>query len=1310
MVPSDPILSCHHEHQELKINSCPVDRLQRNHRVNRNMNRSRFRVVYGVLSVGPSRLHWGVLLVALLCSAAQAASPGLPFTEDFADVALRDPALTTANWDTGSEQLLLASWQQQYGSFEGVAGTAVGTAQDTTSLALGDVDGDGDLDMVEGNYNQPNRLFLNNGTVEPFNGVAGIAVGSAQQTTSLALGDLDSDGDLDLVAGISNEANRLFLNNGTANPFNGVAGTAVGSAQATTTLALRDMDGDGDLDLVEGNYNQPNRLFLNNGTAEPFNNVAGTAFGLAQKTSALALGDVDGDGDLDVLGAGPDEATRLFLNNGTADPFSGVTGIAAGVAQLSASLTLGDVDGDGDLDLVEGKAASVQANLLYLNNGTADPFNGVAGTPVGPVQLQRTLSLALGDVDGDGDLDLVQGNEGQPNYLFLNNGTAEPFSGVAGTAVGSAQDTRSLVFGDVDRDGDLDLVEGNANQPNRLFLNTATPNPFRDQAGIPVGVSASPAALAFGDVDGDGDADILVGDSDSSGGNELLLNNGTANPFNGVTGITVGSAQSTSSLALGDVDGDGDLDLVEGNYFHENRLFLNNGSSDPFNGVSGMVVGPLQETYSVVLGDMDGDGDLDLVEGNDGQANRLFLNNGTADPFDGVSGTAVGSAQNTRSLVVGDVNGDGHPDLVEGNDGQVNRLFLNNGTASPFNGIAGTAVGSAQATRSLALGDVDGDGDLDLVEGKDGGGNRLFLNNGSAADPFSGVTGTVVGSAPFNTSLALGDVDSDGDLDLLEGNWVEPNRVFLNNNTADPFGGVSGFDIGSGELTQSLALCDFDGDGDLDLVEGIHNPGEGVPIQPNRLFLNRRGPKPFNGFVESSIGSAQSTWWVTLGDVDGDGDLDLVQGNEGQPNYLFLNNGTADPFSGIAGTAVGSAQDTRSLAFGDVDGDGDLDLVEGNEGQANRLFLNNGTANPFNGVAGAAVGSAQETLSLALGDVDGDGDLDLLEGNFDQANRLFLNNGTANPFNGVAGTGVGLEQRTLSLVLGDVDRDGDLDLLEGNSGEANLLYLNNGTADPFDGVDGTEVGTAQETVSLALGDVDGDGDPDLVEGNWNQANRLFLNNGTADPFNGVAGTSLGSAQLTTSLALGDVDGDGDLDVLEGIANANEPNRLFLNNGTADPFNGVAATPVGSAQPTYSLALGDLDGDGWLDLAEGNYGAATRLLQRRLFNAARNRAGSLIVDTEVGPIPPVVLSAVVDWPDASANSAIDFYLSNDDGDQWYQVRPNKAFIFPTPGSELRWRTEQRSLSPVRTPRLQSLTISVHSGVVLFEDGFEGTPPP
>mgnify|MGYP003672070191 CR=1 FL=1 len=356
---------------------------------------------------------------------------------------------------------------------------------------------------------------------------------------------------------------------------------------------------------------------------------------------------------------------------------------------------------------------------------------------------------------------------------------------------------------------------------------------------------------------------------------------------------------------------------------------------------------------------------------------------------------------------------------------------------------------------------------------------------------------------------------------------------------------------------------------------------------------------------------------TVLGDIDGDGDLDLVVGTKGYligaQNRLYLNNGNGG-FVDVTASHLPSTLDRSSaLALGDVDGDGDLDLVVGNgdygAGSQNRLYLNNGNG-VFTDVTASHMPIAiDSTDSVALGDVDGDGDQDLVVGNWGQ-NRLYLNSGGT--FSDATATNLPIDtDYTDSVALGDVDGDGDLDLVLAASFDyyytygQNRLYLNDGSGS-FSDVTASHMPVDSDyTTTVALGDVDSDGDLDLVCGNsYDHQDRLYLNDG-AGGYTDVSATAMPALGFpTSSLALGDVDGDGDLDIMTATEAFQTPicnwDRLLINDGSGG-FTWTARLPPIHRCST-AVALGDVDGDGDLDAVWGIWGSGAELylnLQRQL---------------------------------------------------------------------------------------------------------------
>jgi hypothetical protein len=282
----------------------------------------------------------------------------------------------------------------------------------------------------------------------------------------LDLGDLDGDGDLDAFIVVAAGPGRVLLNQGgtqgqTAGSFADSGQQLVAASGFGFDLDLGDIDGDGDLDAYVA-HERADMVWLNDGQGG-FQD-SGQRFGEAI-TAAVALADLDGDSDLDALAGGWDEPARVWLNDGQG-VFADSGHFLTTAAFHIHGLDVGDLDGDGDLDVFLA-LASGHPNQVWFNDG-----QGVFSYSGQQLASALGHAVLLGDLDGDGDLDALMANAassaGAPNTVWLNDGQGS-FAD-SGLRLGNGI-SYGLALGDLDGDGDLDAFAANNDSPNRVWLN-----------------------------------------------------------------------------------------------------------------------------------------------------------------------------------------------------------------------------------------------------------------------------------------------------------------------------------------------------------------------------------------------------------------------------------------------------------------------------------------------------------------------------------------------------------------------------------------------------------------------------------------------------------------------------------------------------------------------------------------------------------------------------------------------------------------------------------------------------------------------
>lgn len=364
--------------------------------------------------------------------------------------------------------------------------------------------------------------------------------------------------------------------------------------------------------------------FATPAAADPPNFAAATnldATGVG--TTAVAVGDLNGDGKPDLVSTIRTEGLAVFLGSGGGS-FGAVTKYAApaSTSQFITSVAISDLNGDGHPDVVA-QAARDNIAIVWLGTGTGsfgtatkvqlNPTTGCGLSSSNPCVAAFPIGVAVGDFNEDGKPDIVTSNANTNNVtIVLGNGDGT-FGSPTSFGLNGGKLPQGIVATDVNHDGHLDLLTANSTTSNVSVLLGDGHGSFGTATNYAAGVSGS-AALAVGDFDEDGNRDVAVTNTAGSGSVGVLLGSGTGS-FGTAAVTSVGS--NPSSVAAGDVNGDGHADLTIATQGSDDvQVFIGDGHG-AFSGPTSFGLNGGVEPAEATLGDLDGDGRLDIVTAND---------------------------------------------------------------------------------------------------------------------------------------------------------------------------------------------------------------------------------------------------------------------------------------------------------------------------------------------------------------------------------------------------------------------------------------------------------------------------------------------------------------------------------------------------------------------------------------------------------------------------------------------------------------------------------------------------------------------
>jgi hypothetical protein len=1040
-------------------------------------------------------------------------------------------------------------------------------------VVVSDFNNDNYLDIAASGLIDDSITVLTGDSNGTFGSKKIFSTGNNSDPQQLCVNDLNNDNLMDIViANMDSDSVGVLLGQGNVT-FAIVKTYSTGYGTAPQRIAVDDISNDNRLDIISANYvDNSISVLLGHGNGS-FANAVIYYTGSDSSPSSITVGNVNNDNypDLIITNYKLGSVSIIFgYGNGT---FRRLKSYSTGYNSAPVSVALADFNNDNQADIVV--ANSITGNigvLLGYGNETFETQTtysaGLASSPT---------SVAIADFNHDSQLDIAVtalGNDEVILFFGLGNGR---FQLARTYFTGNDSRPYDIVVADLNNDKQLEIVTTLWGTGNIAVLTEYLAAKFEIQTTYLTGSAAQLCSIAIGDFNNDNRSDVVVANSGTDNlGIYFGLDNGT---FGSQITFSTGFDSHPQYVITGDINNDSYVDMITIDSEHDRISMIMGYGNSSFAVQKLYPVDQGSHPSAVLLDDLNHDNRSDVVIVNAGTDSISILIG-----YDYASFENRGTYRSTnnappQAVVTSDFNNDNYLDIALAFDegGNVG-ILLGFG-----NGSFGTMITYAMFIDSqltaLAVDDINKDGKMDIAVTDYGTSNVIILlgyGNGSFVTGMTFFTGP--GSVPYAINIA--DFNNDSRLDIAVANALSYNVGILLGYGNGTFATMLTYSTGYRSFPVAVASGDFNKDGRRDIaVTNRDTTNVGV--------LLGYGDGRFSNQVTYSTGISSQSYSIAIDDFNSDGQLDIATANfNGNSVAFFIGRGDGTFLNMQAYiTEIGSLP--RYLTTGDFNNDNRLDFIVVNYGTNDIVVCFGFEKVTYYEGSTYSTGTGSGPITLATGNFNNDSRLDFVVVNFLTKDiSVFLGYGSE-PFGSITTYNIGSGSNPRAASHGDFNNDGRSDIVVANYGTNSVGVLFGPGDGTFATISTYSTGVGSAPCSIAVGHFNNDSHSDLVVINCELDNFVILlgvGNGTF-AMGATYSTEIDSRPYAVAIA--DFNNDNNMDIV--VANSGTNNiLLFYGNGNGT-FGNKESYPLGYDYRPYSIAVNDLNHDGWMDIVIACYG-------------------------------------------------------------------------------------------------------------------------